>query len=155
MGASACECGGGRSAFLISFYDLSWHPHGRYILEEKIGKTHGLMRAIAESQGELLAILDDDNVPRADFLEAALKISAERPELGAWGGSCLAEFEVPPPEELKPWLAGLVIEKLETSYWAKLPRGGEALPAGAGMVVRRRQALYYREQVQHDPLRNH
>jgi glycosyltransferase involved in cell wall biosynthesis len=138
---------------LADRFDLSWHPHGRYILEEKIGKTHGLLRAIAESQGELLAIVDDDNVLRADFLEAAVKISAEYPFLGAWGGSCLPEFEVPPPEELKPWLTGLVIEKLKTSYWAKLPRGGEALPPGAGMVVRRNQALRYRELTLHDPVR--
>jgi len=138
---------------LTDRFDLSWHPHGRFILEEKIGKTHALLRAIGEAQGELLAIVDDDNVLRADFLEAALKIGVEYPRLGAWGGSCLPEFEVPPPPELQPWLVGLVIDKLTTSYWAKLPRGGEALPAGAGMVVRRQQAQRYRELVLRDPLR--
>jgi glycosyltransferase involved in cell wall biosynthesis len=134
-------------------FDVSWHPQARFILEEKIGKTHALLRAIEESKGELLAIVDDDNVLRADYLEAAANIGAEYPFLGAWGGSCLPEFEVPPPDELKPWLGGLVIEKLTTSYWAKIPRGGEALPPGAGMIVRRRQAAHYRELVLHDPVR--
>lgn len=134
-------------------FDLSWHPRGRFLLEEKIGKTHALLRAIEESQGELLAVVDDDNVLRADFLEAAVKIGADYPWLGAWGGSCLPEFEVPPPAELQPWLFGLVIEKLTTCYWAKLPVGTAALPPGAGMVVRRKQALHYRDLVLHDPVR--
>ena len=134
-------------------FDISWHPNARFILEEKPGKAASLLRAIAESQGELLAIVDDDNVLRADFLENGLKISADYPWLGAWGGSCIPEFEVEPPAELRPWLSGLLIEKLDTSFWAKLPRGSEALPPGAGMMVRRKQALYYREQVLHDPVR--
>lgn len=134
-------------------FDISWHPHGRYFLEEKAGKTDGLIRAIAESNGELLVVVDDDNVLRTDFLSAALKIGAEYPELGAWGGSCLPEFEIPPPEELKPWLSAVFNDKLKTSYYAKLPRDTEALPAGAGIVVRRKQALHYRDMVLHDPLR--
>jgi hypothetical protein len=134
-------------------YDVSWHPNARFLLEEKIGKTHALLRAIAESKGELLAIVDDDNVLRADYLQNGLKISADYPWLGAWGGSCLPEFEVEPPAELRPWLAGLLIEKLDASFWAKLPRGSEALPPGAGMMVRRKQALYYREQALRDPAR--
>jgi hypothetical protein len=133
--------------------DLSWHPNARYLREEKAGLTHARLRGIAESGGELLIFVDDDNVLKADYLETCLKISADYPQLGAWGGSCIPEFEVEPPAELRPWLAGLVIEKLSTSVWAKLPRGGEALPAGAGMVVRRKQAAHYREQVLHDPMR--
>jgi glycosyltransferase involved in cell wall biosynthesis len=134
-------------------FDVSWHPNARFVLEEKIGKTHALLRAIVESQGDLLAIVDDDNVLRPDYLQNGLKIGADYPWLGAWGGSCIPEFEIEPPAELRPWLEGLTIEKLATSFWAKLPRGNEALPSGAGMMVRRKQAMYYREQVLHDPAR--
>ena len=134
-------------------FDLSWHPNARFILEDKIGKTHALLRAIAEAQGELLAIVDDDNVLRADYLEAGLKISADYPWLGAWSGSCLPEFEIEPPVELRPWLSGLVIEKITKPVWAKIPRWNDASPAGAGMVVRRQQARHYRELVLSDPVR--
>jgi hypothetical protein len=138
---------------LAAAWDISWHPNARHVLEEKIGKTHALLRGIAEFQGELLVVVDDDNVLRADYLQATLKISANYPWLGAWSGSCLPEFEVEPPVELRPWLGGLVIEKLTQSYWAKLQRGTEALPPGAGMVVRRKVAVHYRELVLQDPVR--
>lgn len=134
-------------------FDLSWHPEARFILEGKIGLTHGRLRGIVEAQAEILAFIDDDNVLRSDYLQAALKIGEDYPWLGAWGGSCIPEFEVEPPPELRPWLGGLLIEKRTETVWAKLRIGGPALPPGAGMVVRRKQAQYYREQVLNDPVR--
>ena len=90
---------------LANRFDLSWHPNARHVREDRVGKAHALLRGIAEFQGELLVIVDDDNVLRADYLQAALKISADYPWLGAWSGSCNPEFEVEPPAELRPWLA--------------------------------------------------
>lgn len=133
--------------------DLSWHPNARHIREEKIGLTHARLRGIAESKASLLIFVDDDNVLRTDYLQAALKIGTDWPQLGAWGGSCIPEFEIEPPAELRPWLAGLLVEKLTTSFWAKLPTGGPALPFGAGMAVRRPVAERYRELTLQDPLR--
>ena len=133
--------------------DLSWHPNARHVREEKLGLTHARLRGIAESKGNLLVFVDDDNVLRADYLQASLKISADCPWLGAWNGSCIPEYEVEPPAELRPYLWGLVIEKLNASLWAKLPMGGPALPTGAGMTVRRAVAERYRELATSDPLR--
>jgi glycosyltransferase involved in cell wall biosynthesis len=138
---------------LAGRFDLTWHPNARHVREEKIGLTPARLRGIAESKGDLLVFVDDDNVLCADYLQACLKISADYPQLGAWGGSCIPEFEVEPPAELRPWLAGLLIEKLDKPVWDKIPRGGPALPPGAGMAVRRKVALHYREQVLRDPLR--
>jgi glycosyltransferase involved in cell wall biosynthesis len=133
--------------------DLAWHPHARHIREEKLGLTHARLRGIAEAKGELLVFVDDDNVLRADYLQACLKISADWPSLGAWNGSCIPEYEVQPPAELRPYLYGLLIEKLSTSLWAKLPMGGPALPTGAGLAVRRTVAEHYQKQAVRDPLR--
>ena len=133
--------------------DLSWHPNSRHIREDKVGLTHARLRGIAESKGDLLVFVDDDNVLRVDYLQTTLKISAAWPQLGAWGGSCLPEFEAEPSAEMRPWLAGLLIEKLITSFWAKLPTGGPALPPGAGMTVRRVVAERYRKLVLRDPVR--
>jgi len=138
---------------LAKRFDLSWHPNARHFREDKVGKTHALLQGIVEFKGDLLIIVDDDNVLRPDYLQTSLKISADYPFLGAWGGSCVPEFEVEPAPEVRPFLYGLVIEKVHVSYWAKINTGGPAMPPGAGMVVRREVLLYYREQVLKDPLR--
>jgi glycosyltransferase involved in cell wall biosynthesis len=134
-------------------FDLSWHPNARIILEPKPGKTHAILQAIAVSKGDILVIVDDDNVLRKDYLQTCLKLSSEWPVLGCWGGSCIGEFEIEPANELRPWLAGLVVEKVSEAVWAKLPTQGKAVPPGAGMAVRRKVALHYREEVMRDPLR--
>ena len=95
---------------LAGKWDLSWHPQARHLREEKTGLTHARLCGIAAAQGELLVFVDDDNVLRSDYLAACLKIASEHPHLGAWGGSCVAEYEIAPPEELRPWLGGLVTE---------------------------------------------
>jgi hypothetical protein len=138
---------------LAGRFDLSWHPNARHVREEKTGLTHARLCGIAEAKGDLLVFVDDDNVLRPDYLQACLKLSAARPHLGAFGGSCLPEFEIEPPSELRPWLHGLLVEKLSRSYEDKIPAGGPALPAGAGMAVRRAVAEHYREKVLRDPLR--
>jgi hypothetical protein len=134
-------------------FDLSWHPNARHVREDKTGLTHARLRGIAEAKGDLLVFVDDDNVLRSDYLQACLKLSAARPNIGAFGGSCIPEYEVEPPAELRPWLHGLLIEKLSEACEGKIPTGGPWLPVGAGMALRRAVAKYYREKVLRDPLR--
>jgi glycosyltransferase involved in cell wall biosynthesis len=138
---------------LAGRFDLSWHPSARHLREDKIGKTHALLKAFSEANGEFFVTVDDDNVLRADYLQAGLKAAADYPQLGAWGGSLIAEFEAEPPAELRPWLSGLAVEKFTRPVLDKKPGGGPALPPGAGMFIRRKVALYYRDQVMRDPLR--
>jgi hypothetical protein len=138
---------------LAGRWDLAWHPQARQLREEHLGLTHARLCGIAAAQAELLVFVDDDNVLRADYLQAALKISAEHPLLGAWGGTCLGEFEIEPPAELGTWICGLVLEKVTAPVWAKLRIGSAAAPPGAGLVVRQKLARHYRELVRHEPLR--
>ncbi len=138
---------------LAPAWDLAWHPAARHVREESIGLTHARLRGIAEARHELLVFVDDDNLLHRDYLQAASKIAADYPQLGAWGGSCLPEYEAEPPADLRPWLIGLVVEKISTPIWARLPKATEACPVGAGLVLRRQQALYYRDLALNDPLR--
>jgi len=138
---------------LAGRFDLSWHPDARHVREERLGVMLARARGIAESKGNLVVYVDDDNVLRADYLQVCLKISADYPWLGSWGGSCIPEFEVEPSDELRPWLGGLVIEKLTTSVWAKTRATTEAIPPGAGMAVRRNVADRYQELAFADPVR--
>jgi GT2 family glycosyltransferase len=66
-----------------------------------LGLTFARLRGFAEAKGELIVMVDDDNVLAPDYLETAVRIAEEHPMLGAFGGKSLPEFAVEPPE----WLA--------------------------------------------------
>jgi len=139
---------------LANRVDLSWHPNARRVRENKTGFTPARLCGIQESKADLIIFVNDDNVLRPDYLEVAWKISLEQPKLGAWSGSSITEYETEPPEGYGSWLEqALRIEKLSTPILAKLPQGNHATAAGTGMVIRRKQAMHYRELVLRDPLR--
>jgi len=77
--------------------DLGWHPEARIVREERLGLTFARLRGFAEASGELIVMVDDDNLLAPDYLEMAVRIAEERPMLGAFGGKCLPDFEVVPP----------------------------------------------------------
>ncbi len=133
--------------------DLAWHPHARIVREDRLGVAIARARGFSESCGELVVMVDDDNVLDPGYLEQGLKIAAEWPQLGAWGGSCVPEFEVPPPEHLRPYLWLLALREVEEPRWTLQWSDQDAEPWGAGMCIRRRAALAYAEQQAHAPFR--
>lgn len=130
---------------LNSRVDLSWHPNARHVIEPELGLTHARLRGIAESTGEVLIFVDDDNVLDSDFLEQALKIGEEWPRLGTWGGQTRPGFETPPPDWTRAYWSRLVIREFDSDRWSNQPSDGDAMPCGAGMCVRRSVADYYLE----------
>jgi glycosyltransferase involved in cell wall biosynthesis len=126
---------------VASHADLSWHPEGRHIREEELGLTPARLRGIAEARGDLLVFVDDDNVLRHDYLEAALRISVANPHLGAFGGSIEAEFEVQPDPRFQSLLPSLAIRSITGAQWANF--GNESVPFGAGLCVRAEVAQAY------------
>src|SRR5947209_2994528 len=123
--------------------DLSWHPRARLLHETTLGLTPARLRGIREAAGETLVFVDDDNVLDADFLEATLRVAAEKPFLGAWSGQCRPEFETQPPEWTRRYWGNLVIREFDTDVWSNLPRLAESMPCGAGLCVRRQVAAHY------------
>lgn len=132
--------------------DLSRHPQARVVREEELGLTQARVRGIRESQGELLVFVDDDNVLRDDYLERAAQMSAKWPNLGAWSGRVVPEYEVEPAEELKPYLWMLCIRPIEKDCWGS-EGSFESTPWGAGMCVRKCVADRYRGEIQNDAFR--
>jgi glycosyltransferase involved in cell wall biosynthesis len=111
--------------------DLSWHPFARHLREDQLGLTSARLRGIAESSGELLVFVDDDNVLAPDFLEGALRTATHHPYLGVFGPGFLGpEFEREPPPEFIPHLAILAVRSVPSIMWSNNPKDGDCVPWG-------------------------
>ena len=138
---------------LDQILDLSWHPSGRVVREEETGLTPARLRGIAESKGELLIFVDDDNVLDADYLSVAAELAKTLPQIGAFGGSIRAEFEVPPPSWIDSYIEGFAVCELDRDYWSNFGGWSLASPYGAGLCARREVARDYSAKVKNSPLR--
>lgn len=121
---------------------LSWRTDVplRYCLEPKQGLAFARRRAIAETQSPLIGFLDDDTLPDSHWVEAAFEFAQRHLEAGAYGSSITGLYEVSPPpgfERIACCLA--IINRGENPFQYAPDRG--VLPAGAGMVVRRKAWL--------------
>jgi glycosyltransferase involved in cell wall biosynthesis len=128
---------------LAAKWDLAWQRNARHVREDELGLTPARLRGIREAAGEVIVFIDDDNVAAQDYLEEAERVAAERPDIGAFGGSITGEFEAPLPAWIGPYLAGLGVSPLERDYWSNLPGWSLATPYGAGLCVRRAVAHDY------------
>ena len=138
------------SKAIAELWSLSWHPLGRHIHEDNLGLTQARLRGILEAKGDLLVFVDDDNLLAADYLEAALKISRYHPFLGAWGGSCIAEYEKKPPPWLASYEGNIAVRKVDSVCWSNRYFDYASTPVGAGMCLRCGVAERYRERMDHD-----
>jgi glycosyltransferase involved in cell wall biosynthesis len=125
----------------------------RMLREPHLGKTIALLHGIRESFGELLVVVDDDNVLDPSYLENAINIAAAHPFIGAFGGSISGEFEEPPPHWATHHLLGLAICEIDRDYWSNLTNWSLAVPYGAGMCFRRSVADDYAAKVSINSLR--
>ncbi|MEE3716396.1 glycosyltransferase [Tumidithrix elongata RA019] len=132
--------------------DLSWHPNARHVREERLGLTPARMCGIQSAQAQILIFVDDDNVLDRHYLENVLKLSQDWPMLGAWGGQCLPDFEIEPPEWTKEFWEYLGIRTFDRDRWSNSPYW-ENTPIGAGLCVRKTVAETYAHSLQNDPRR--
>ena len=123
--------------------ELSGHPRSKIVREDESGLTRARLRGIAESTGDLLVFVDDDNELDPDFLEQALRIYESRPEIGAWSGASRPGFEEPPPSWTRRYWGNLVIREVAQDLWSNLPMLPDTMPCGAGLCVRRAVADFY------------
>jgi len=120
--------------------DLAWHPQQRVVREEKLGLTHARLRGIAETNGDVLVFVDDDNVLDEDYLEQALVVAEKHPRIGSWSGDVHPIFEQPPPDWTRPyWVMHAIREVAQDQIGAT--------PYGAGLCIRRPVAVHYCQKV--------
>jgi glycosyltransferase involved in cell wall biosynthesis len=130
---------------LAKSYNLSWHPHARYIREGELGLTQARLRGIAEAEGGLLVFVDDDNVLAPDYLEHAAAIPASYSHIGVFGtGMLQAEFEEEPEKVVRPWLGiGIQSRIVSRPTWTNNVTDYFCTPWGGGLCVPRRFATRY------------
>lgn len=121
--------------------DAMAFPGARVVREDALGLTHARLRGFAESRAALVVLVDDDNVLAPDHLETALRIAAGHPDVGAFGGRCVGEFEHPPAPWTAPFHANLaVVDHGDAPLVGGFDGGArdypKFAPVGAGMVLR-------------------
>lgn len=119
--------------------DLTWHSNARIVKENKAGLTFARLKGFKESKGNLIIMVDDDNILSTDYLTNAYSIFKNDSELGAIGGKSLPLFDFEPPYWLKNFYGNLalrdlgeeiIIEKWQNCYPL-------SAPIGAGMVIKK------------------
>ncbi|MGD1874835.1 MAG: glycosyltransferase [Mastigocoleus sp.] len=150
---------------LSSEIDLTWHPSGCHIRENKLGLTAARLRGFREAIAQTIVFVDDDNILDPEYLEHTVKIFQENPNLGAMGGKSLPEFEVEP----EPWFAEVnpplgirdLGDESQVCFWdTKLTKVDssakyypEFAPIGAGLVIRKQAAEIYVKRITGDSVR--
>jgi len=134
------------SSSTLTSYDLSWHPNGRYVLESELGLSFARRCGIMESTSDIIVFVDDDNVLEPNFLSSAVTIGRQRPRLGAWGGSVIAEFETRPSAGVMKHIGYLALRTRTSPCSSASLSCADAVPIGAGMCVRSVVANAYIEQ---------
>jgi glycosyltransferase involved in cell wall biosynthesis len=129
----------------LATWDLSWHPRSRLLREEELGLSSARMRGMRESDADLLVFVDDDNVLEWNYLSEVIRVKSAWPQLGVWGGSIIPEFEVQPPEYVRPVSWYLALREVKSPRWSNVSTCSDAVPLGAGLCVRADVAAeYYR-----------
>ncbi|MEH2111553.1 hormogonium polysaccharide biosynthesis glycosyltransferase HpsE [Nostoc sp.] len=110
--------------------------HIRYFLEPEQGAAFARLRAVREARGQLIAFLDDDNLPDPNWLSEAYNFGLNHPQAGAWSGQIHGDFEVNPPENFERIQAFLAIRE-HGSNPHLFDADNLRLPPGAALVVRK------------------
>ena len=129
------------------------HSSGRVVREERLGLTAARLAGFAASSGEMVVLVDDDNVLDPDYLEQLTHISKAFPHLGTWSGRLTLSYEdknLAPPRELAKFLT---LREFEGDLWSNDPNHHASTPWGAGMCIRRSVCDAYRNRVAAQPAR--
>ena len=118
---------------VVESYQANFPCPLRYCFEEKQGAGYARKLAIREAKSELVGFLDDDNIPELNWIQTAIEFAEKHPQVGAIGSQIHGDFDIDPPQELKPLLPYFAI-----SEWGDKPfQYDRMLPPSAGLVVRR------------------
>ena len=109
----------------------------RMVREERQGLSFARNRGIAESRGDIIAIIDDDERICADFIRAYIEAFDAHPEAASAGGRTVAEYPSGRPEWMSRWTERPIANPLDLGGAIRDFRGSGRIPCGGNMAVRR------------------
>lgn len=129
--------------------NLGWHPAAKIVREIKQGLTYARLKGFNESTGDIIVMVDDDNILDAGYLEKVLNIFHQNSKVGAIGGKSIPLFETAPPEWLGQFYNNLALRNLGDAPIIAMWNNEypNAAPIGAGMAIRREALVSYIEKI--------
>lgn len=114
----------------------------RIVTETTQGLSYARNRGIRESEGEYIAIIDDDERIAKEFIEAYIELFDTTPDAMAAGGPIVAEYQTRRPR----WMSCFTERPIaNTMYWGdkvrEFPKG--RVPGGGNMALRRSAVRRY------------
>lgn len=126
------------TAAIVRQYQANWPSHSplHYRFAAEQGAAFARQYAVECARGELIAFLDDDNVPTDDWIAQTYQFARDRPQVGAFGSQIHGKFETELPDELEDIRCFLaIIERGQQPH--RYEPAKKILPPAAGLVVRR------------------
>lgn len=114
------------------------HPHLniRCVVERAQGLSHARNCGIANSMGEYIAIIDDDERIVPDFISAYIDLFDTHPEAASAGGVIVAEYETGRPRWISRYTERPIANPMNFGLSVReFPKGH--IPGGGNMAVRR------------------
>jgi len=127
---------------VLATLDITWHPNSSIIKEPKQGLTYGRIAGITQATGDIVVMVDDDNILAPGYLENMSIHFKANPQIGSIGGKITGLFNNYTPEKWTEEFWGMLALRdygnepitSEPQLAAKYPTFS---PVGAGMGVRR------------------
>lgn len=108
----------------------------RMVREEQQGLSHARNRGIAESSGEIITIIDDDERICPDFIGTYIKLFDAYPDAASAGGRIVAEYPSGRPAWMSRWTEQPIANPVDLGDAVReFPAG--RIPGGGNMAIRR------------------
>jgi len=106
--------------------------------EEKPGLIYARLAAMASVKSDLIVFSDDDTVLDPTYLENAVEIAKNEPDLGAFGGKSIGHYSKKPPKWFLKIEGHVAVRDYgDDSITSSEDKWGKWEPIGAGFVVKR------------------
>ncbi|MFI3286521.1 MAG: glycosyltransferase family 2 protein [Rikenellaceae bacterium] len=114
------------------------HPHLniKVVFEERQGLSWARNCGIEQSQGEILAIIDDDEVINEEFAAAYIALFDSHPEVASAGGKIIPRYITKRPNWMSHYTELPIANPLDLGE-KEMPFPKERIPGGGNMAIRR------------------